>query len=482
MIHPTSKRKAKQGFVLLEALVLVTLMTILGASMLASAYNDRQRSRAYAVNNEAQSLAINALYMLLDAENQRLARGGSPLYFTRTLFSSQATLEVTDQSGGRLLQGTVQLKIQPDGVTPSLYTISATATMGNGYASESLEMMVNLVQKDQVPPVLFGAGLCGVLTTSSDNQNPVTLHLGSGTDLFLTGTSPDAALTITDSNLQGNVIFRNLDVTLHRTTVSGMVVTNSNLTLGNSRLDGTRQGENGQNRLSGIYMSTSGSNLLTLLPGNKIVGSVYADQFQRIGISEISESVQASGIRSSGSVVLNQSGTPRSYSIQSRSGGNLPSQLSQPLQDLTTNVSIFTPNSQWDGANIVDRDTTLEQSHVLPDASGRIQSVYYLKAGCTLDLTGVTNPYLLVFGEDTTAKVKVAQGSTITGTLQNVTVEIQVDAAQSPRLNLQYAQPTAVLGDDSYLLAPSSIGRPYSYLSVLSIHRMQDDLSTSTSP
>ena len=51
----------KKGFILLEALVFITLMMILGASMLATAYNDRQRSREYVLNNEAQSLAANAL-------------------------------------------------------------------------------------------------------------------------------------------------------------------------------------------------------------------------------------------------------------------------------------------------------------------------------------------------------------------------------------------------------------------------------------
>ena len=91
-----SKRRAKPGFALLEALVFVILMLLLSAAMLAAAYNLHRRSVERIENDRAYNAAVAALKMVGNA----IAGGADPAaYEAETTYTLDVTPEGEAQQG-----------------------------------------------------------------------------------------------------------------------------------------------------------------------------------------------------------------------------------------------------------------------------------------------------------------------------------------------------------------------------------------------
>ena len=511
----------KKGFILLEALVFITLMMILGASMLATAYNDRQRSREYVLNNEAQSLAANALYLLVDSESQRIAQSGQTEYLGKT-DRLETTLSVTPQTAegesSYTLTGDVIITIAQPESNSSLYELTATAWVTGNTETESVSMTVQLISGDLTPPTLYGAGLSGWLKASRPQESGGTgdagafqLTLGTGTDLYLhpqdilSGQS-NSSLTLLDSQLGGNVALDGPQVHLVGSSVTGMLVTNQSLTLESSIFNST-DGQGKSTRLTGIYMASSSNasspNLLTMYPGNYIKnGSVYADSFLDYGGNTVAGgSVMVRSMAGQNDddakqkvpVVYGADGIPvyiaNNPALQRAGNSNFSitgigsladrssnlyqfqPKLAAQAQDLGSTTQLAPPTT--DNANIykVTQDSVATLSNSQPSPENKVGNIIYMEQGSTLNLHGSGPYYLYVYGSGQNCTVTVPSGATIYGCLQNVTVHIQNTEGQIPSLTLNYVPPVAVQGDESTLLAPSSQGHDYPYLQVISISR-----------
>lgn len=505
------KKHTKKGFILLEAVVFVTLMMVLGAAMLSASYNDRIRSLEYSTNNQAYNAALSALQLLVDGESTRLLNGQDLQYLTsnsnNTELSTEISITVPNTTSVEI---PVQIRISSS--NNNVYTLTATATVGT--QTETLQMVVqyrsadtisSLLYSDEntnINSVLYGSGLAGKLT-SSNSSNTFRLTLGPDTDLYLFEPTNSNHLTFTDSTFGGNVLVANQTLTVKNSSVSGILVANSDLTITNSIFGNEATQVNGisngtVNRLTGIYTTQT----LTLTPGVSIAGDVYANTINYKGGCSFSENASIYfKERDWGTAVYGNAGNSAysladgyrrgdSYGYQNSTVNFKP--LNKPLFNIfATPLRMYIPTFPTtmqhftDGAtpeNNIGLYATINTNPVATiinsapacviDNVSKVGSVVTLQENATLSLRGQGPFYLMVFGSGISSTVQVDSGAQIYGCLQNVTVNIKTNTeADIPELKLSYVDPIT-LNQASILDAPASNGKTTPYFQLISIDRL----------
>lgn len=505
-----SKKNIKKGFILLEAVVFVTLMMVLGAAMLSASYNDRIRSLEYSTNNQAYNAALSALQLLVDGESTRLLNGQDLQYLTSnssgTNLSTQISITVPNTVSVEI---PVQIEISSDDSQNNLYTLTAKATFAN--QSETVQMVVQMCPADTIPsllsrfgstehqPVLYGSGLAGKLT-SSNNSNTFHLNFGADTDLYLFDTDTVDNLTLADSTIGGNVLIAGQasdtkSLTVENSSIGGILVANRNVTVSNSVFGNEKTNISGADvtRLSGIYSIGK----LTLNPGVSVNGNAYGNILRYEGGCSISGSIYCKS-QDLGDVVYAADGSGL-YTLTEgyRRGDSYGCQSSSaitplPWQDfpvLSSTLPMYTPT--FPSTMNIFEDSKSPENNVglygivssgssatiynapacVVNGKPKVGSVIVLDSNATLTLTGKGPFYLMIYGSNTDSIVNVESGATIYGCLQNVTVNITTTGTDIPTLNLSYLEPITI-NNASILNTPASNGKNTPYFQLVSVKRL----------
>lgn len=501
-----SKKKKKRGFILLEAVVFITLMMVLGAAMLSASYNDRVRSLEYSTNNQAYNAALSALQLLVDGESTRLLNGQDLQYLTNSPAESPLSTQIAITTSEDITV-TIPVDIAIASAENNSFTLTATANVGT--QSETVQMVVQYHDADTIPSllygieqsnsntVLYGSGLAGKLT-ASNGSNTFRLNLGADTDLYLFDSSNSDSLTLSDSSIGGNVLITNQILTVKNSTIGGMLLSNSNLIMENSVLGNQAVSLTGNNqtvkRLSGIYTPQT----LTLLPGNSIEGDVYSNILDYKGGCLFSETSSVYFTERNWGTLVYGNSQNSTYSLADgyRRGDSYGYASSPNFKNFTESfvnlsalpVRMYTPtlpNTMTifsDGAvpeNNVGLSATISRNFAtitsappcIVDGTAKVGTVIFMQDDATLSLRGQGPFYLMVYGNGTNNTVQVDSGAQIYGCLQNVTVEIQSGSDTTPELNLSYIEPIP-LNNASLLDAPASNGKTTPYFQLISIERL----------
>lgn len=479
-----TKRRAKPGFALLEAMVFVLLMLLLGTAMLAAAYNMHRRSLERAENDRAYNAAVAALKIVGDDICQNAADAD----YAKNNYEGERTYTLDLTPEGEAAQAYAQItmqgaagKITLDGQEFDGLRLTATATVAG--ETETVELTMQRAGAEAYPHTLYGAGFAGYFSPGS-LSDPPALTLGPDTDLYLYGGT--APLELAGLSAGGNVAAQGLELTLRDSSVAGSVVSDSPLTLENTLVGGSDT----LNRLSNVYSSAS----VALRAGTAINGNVYAPAVSSRGSVQIladptvgSHNIYCTEKQldeftvfdAEGSGHLTTDQTPQNLSrtgtLTFGGSGRWVSLAAGALQSPFPGgaLRMFVPNFPVDislGA-LTDAEPpagALNARGVLyqvpkggmltlnsaQGVEGTPAVFVVLEENATLYLSGAGPYYLCVYGQGPQAKsiVKAAGGAAIYGSLQGVELEV-VPGEHPNALTINYVQPSLAAYQ-----APSSAG------------------------
>lgn len=508
-----SKKKKKRGFILLEAVVFITLMMVLGAAMLSASYNDRVRSLEYSTNNQAYNAALSALQLLVDGESTRLLNGQDLQYLTNSPAESPLSTQITITTSEDITV-TIPVDIAIASAENNSFTLTATANVGT--QSETVQMVVQYHDADTIPSllysieqsnsntVLYGSGLAGKLT-ASNGSNTFRLNLGADTDLYLFDQDSTQNLTFIDSTIGGNVLVpgqvSDTTITIENSSIGGILIANRNLTISNSVFGNVASTVSGStvNRLSGIYSLGK----LTVKPGVIVNGDVYSTSLRYEGGSSISGSAYCASVDVGDAVYGNDgngvytltNGYRRGDSYGYRSSTGFAPLTWQDFPVLSSPLSMYIPTfpstmKTFDNGQTPENNVglygivTSNSSATISNApacdingTSKVGSIIVLEPNATLTLSGKGPFYLMVYGSDTSSTVNIDSGATVYGCLQNVNVNILTNGTDTPILTLSYLEPITI-NNTSILNAPASNGKTTPYFHLVSVQRVVDQTSS----
>ncbi len=467
-----SKRRAKPGFALLEALVFVILMLLLSAAMLAAAYNLHRRSVERIENDRAYNAAVAALKMVGNA----IAGGADPAAYEA---EATYTLDVTPE--GEAQQGYAQItmkgqvgKLTSNGETFEGVRLTAVATVAG--ETETVQLTLQKAKAEAYPHTLYGAGFAGRISS------PPTLTLGPDTDLYLYGGG--AAAELSGLTAGGNVAVQGAGLTLRDSSVAGSVVSDGPVTLENTVVGGGTAGASpSQDRLANVYSSAS----VALATGAKIYGDVYAPLVSSRGGVELlasaagDHSIYSAERKLDEFTVFEAGGTGHLTTEQALSRtGTLtfsgagkwvtvaPDSLKSPFSADGSPLRMFVPNfpvtlaptivassltaSAAPPSGALNSQGALYQvasgghltlNSAAPDATGKPAVFVVLAQNATLTLAGTGPFYLCVYGAgpNENSVVKVLGGAQIYGSLQGVDLDMILPHGSPNSLAINYVQP-----------------------------------------